>query len=128
MTGLPKAAIDRRQGYLADKIAAMGPFEVVHGGGDGISTVGWKVKDNVQPGFTLFQLAERLQIRGWQVPAYTLPPHCETTAIQRIVVRHGVSRSLAEGLISDMEQSMAYLEKHPIADDVAGTPGGFRHM
>src|SRR5208283_5407866 len=104
--------------YLADKIAALGPFEIIHGGGDGIPTVCWKLKDDVRPGFTLFHLAERLQFRGWQVPAYTLPPNCETTAIQRIVVRHGVSRSLAEGLISDIERSVAYLEKHPMSHAV----------
>lgn len=114
--------------YLADKIAATGPFQIIHGGHDGIPTVCWKLQDGVQPGFTLFDLAERLQFRGWQVPAYTLPPNCETTAIQRIVVRHGVSRSLAEGLVADIERSVAYLEKHPIGDEVAGTPGGFRHM
>ena len=114
--------------YLADKIAKMGPFEIIHGGGDGIPTVCWKLQDAVQPGFTLFHLAERLQFRGWQVPAYTLPPNCETTAIQRIVVRHGVSRSLVDGLIADMERSVAYLEKHPMGDVAAETQGGFRHM
>jgi len=114
--------------YLADKIAAMRLFEVIHAGSDGISTVCWKLKDDVHPGFTLFHLAERLQNRGWQVPAYTLAANCEMTAIQRIVVRHGVSRSLAEGLVADIERSVAYLAKHPVDDEGAETRAGFRHM
>ena len=68
--------------YLAEKIAAMGPFEVIHDGHGGIPTVCWKLKEQSRPGFTLFDLADRLQFRGWQVPAYTLPANCETTAVQ----------------------------------------------
>ena len=114
--------------YLAGRIAAMGPFEVLHGGCDGIPTVCWKLKDGAQPGFTLFQLAERLQFHGWQVPAYTLPPNCEETAVQRIVVRHGVSRSLADSLVADMQRGVDYLEKHPSGEEAAEPKAGFRHM
>jgi glutamate decarboxylase len=114
--------------YLAGKIAAMGPFEIVHDGSAGIPTVCWKLKNDLRPGYTLFHLAERLQFRGWQVPAYTLPPNCEKTVIQRVVVRHGVSRSLADALIADLECSVAYLEQHPVGGEVVASQAGFRHM
>ncbi len=113
--------------YLAEKIAAMGPFEVIHDGHAGIPTVCWKLKEQSRPGFTLFDLADRLQFRGWQVPAYTLPANCETTAVQRIVVRHGVSRGLADGLLADMQAGLAYLAKHPAGEVPENGRQGFRH-
>lgn len=113
--------------YLADRMAAFGPFEVVHNGRDGIPTVCWKLKEGVQSGFTLFDFADRLQCRGWQVPAYTLPANCESTVVQRIVVRHGVSRSLADGLLADMRRSLEFLQTHPSATDPAKRQSGFRH-
>jgi hypothetical protein len=58
----------------------------------GIPAVSWKLKDGTEPGFSLFDLADRLRVRGWQVPAYTLLANCEKQAIQRILVRSGVAR------------------------------------
>ena len=43
-------------------------------------------------GFTLYDLSDRLRARGWQVPAYSMPPNREDLVVQRILVRHGVSR------------------------------------
>ena len=101
--------------YLAAEIAAMGPFEIIYGGDRtrGIPAVSWKMKDGADPGFTLFDLADRLRVRGWQVPAYTLPANCQDQAIQRILVRNGVSRDLCALLIDDMTSAMSHLDAHP---------------
>ena len=97
-----------------DEIAALGPFEIVHDGDPqaGIPAVSWKLTDG-EHGFNLFDLADRLRARGWLVPAYTLPPHLEELAIQRILVRHGFSRDMADLLLADMRRSLQTLEKHP---------------
>ncbi len=39
--------------------------------------------------FNLYDFADRLRNRGWQVPAYALPPGAEGTVVQRILVPQG---------------------------------------
>lgn len=50
----------------------------------------------------MFDLANRLRTHGWLVPAYALPPDREQMVVQRILVRHGVSRDLA-GLLERLD-------------------------
>jgi glutamate decarboxylase len=103
--------------YLADRIEEMGPFEILFDGDmtRGIPALCWKIKDGFDTqGYTLYDLADRLRSRGWQVPAYSLPAHCQDLVIQRILIRNGVSRDLASLLIEDMERCLDYFKKHPI--------------
>ena len=65
--------------------------------------------------------------RGWQVPAYALPDHLGAQAIQRILVRQGVSRDLAELLLEDMGRALAHFRDHPSQGDQAPRPSGFHH-
>jgi glutamate decarboxylase len=115
--------------YLATEIAKLGPFEIIYGGeGNGIPALCWKLKDGVDHGFTLFDLADRLRTTGWQVPAYTLPKDREDLAIQRILVRHDFSRDLADLLLADYKRAMEHLNKHPLTNSL--TPeeaSGFHH-
>jgi glutamate decarboxylase len=116
--------------YLASEIAKIGPFEIVYDGAPdaGIPCVCWKLKTGEDAGFSLFDLADRLRARGWQVPAYTLPRNCQETAIQRILVRNGVSRDLGDLLLNDMRAAMSHLDKHPAQtplDDADAS--GFHH-
>jgi len=116
--------------YLADEIAKMGPFEIVFGGdlARGIPAVSWKLIDSTDPGFTLFDLADRLRVHGWQVPAYTLPANCQHQAIQRILVRNGVSRDLCTLLIAHMQEALTHIEAHPIqASLTSKEASGFHH-
>jgi glutamate decarboxylase len=117
--------------YLADEIGKMGPFEVLFDGNmnTGIPALSWKIKDGFDTkGYTLYDLADRLRSRGWQVPAYSLPANCEDIVIQRILVRHGVSRDLASLLIEDMGRCLEYFEAHPITRAMGGDEAsGFHH-
>ncbi|WP_270671326.1 pyridoxal-dependent decarboxylase, partial [Escherichia coli] len=60
--------------YLADEIAKLGPYEFICTGrpDEGIPAVCFKLKEGEDPGYTLYDLSERLRLRGWQVPAFTL--------------------------------------------------------
>jgi glutamate decarboxylase len=116
--------------YLADEISKLGPFEIVYDGdmARGIPAVSWKLKEGADPGFTLFDLADRLRVRGWQVPAYTLPANCQDQAIQRILVRNGVSRDLCALLIDDMTAALSHIEAHPIQESLTSEEAsGFHH-
>jgi glutamate decarboxylase len=101
--------------YLAQEIAALGPFEIIFNGDPaaGLPAVCWQLAPGQDPGYTLFELADRLAVRGWQVPAYALPAHCEDLVVQRIIVRLGVSRDLGGLLISNFKTAMDHLNKHP---------------
>ena len=78
--------------------------------------------------FNLFDLADRLRVRGWQVPAYTLPANCADQAIQRILVRHGVSRDLADLLLEDIRNAIDHLQRHPVSRSLSREEAsGFHH-
>ena len=114
--------------YVADQIAAMGPFDVIYDGRGGIPATAWKLREGVDHGFTLFDLADRLRAYGWQVPAYTLPENRTDLAIQRILVRHDVSRDLMTLLLDDMRRALEHLDKHPAATPLSSDEaGGFAH-
>jgi glutamate decarboxylase len=44
------------------------------------------------------------------VPAYPLPDNMSDTTVQRIVVRNGVSMDLADYLLENIRDAVAYLE------------------
>jgi glutamate decarboxylase len=114
--------------YLADEIGKMGPFMVIYDGRGGIPALCWTLKEGVNPGFTLFDLADRLRSRGWQVPAYSMPVNREDLVIQRILVRHGVSRDLGDLLIGDIRHCMDYFEKNPVTTPLTEKEaGGYKH-
>ena len=103
--------------YLAKEIAELGPFDMIFDGNpaDGIPALCWSIKPGVDPGYTLYELADRLALRGWQVPAYSMPANRQDLVVQRIIVRLGVSRDLASHLLVNFKSAIAYLTKHPSA-------------
>jgi glutamate decarboxylase len=116
--------------YLSQEIAKLGPFEIVHDGDPlkGIAAVSWKLTDDHEHGFNLFDVADRLRAHGWLVPAYTLPPHLEGLAIQRILVRHGFSRDMADLLLGDIHRSLKTLQEHPPSTSLSELEvGSFNH-
>ena len=116
--------------YIAREIEGLGPFEILYDGNmdSGIPAVCWKLKDDANPGFSLYDLADRLRSLGWQVPAYSLPANRQDLAIQRILVRHGVSRDLGSLLVRDMVRSIDFFTKHPITTPLSAEEGsGYHH-
>jgi glutamate decarboxylase len=70
-----------------------------------------------------------LRASGWQVPAYTLTGDASDIAVQRILVRQGVTRDLASLLLDDMRDAIAHLQKHPATVPVGPDEAtGFNHL
>ncbi|SMP71279.1 glutamate decarboxylase [Neorhodopirellula lusitana] len=116
--------------YLAREVEKMGPFEVMYDGdmANGIPALCWRIKDGEDPGFTLYDLADRLRARGWQVPAYSLPANREDMVVQRILVRHGVTRDLGTILVQDMKRAIEHFTKHPVHSSMTSEEAsGFSH-
>ena len=89
--------------WLADTIADMGPFQLLSDGST-IPVFAFRLADHAS-GYTVFDVSEVLRLRGWQVPAYTLPANLQDTAVLRIVVRNGFGRDLAELLARDLRSA-----------------------
>ena len=115
---------------LAEEIPTLGPFEIIADGDPltGIPAVTWKLLAGVDPGYTLYDLADRLRIRGWQVPAYPLTGSLSDTAVQRILVRQDISRDLVRLLLADFEASVAHFSAHPVTVSMTkDEASGFSH-
>ncbi|TWT59166.1 glutamate decarboxylase [Allorhodopirellula solitaria] len=117
--------------YLADEIGKIGPFEVLYNGDpqQGIPALSWTLKEGFDTkGYTLFDLSDRLRMRGWQVAAYTMPPKREDLVVQRILVRHGFSMDLGALFIEDLKRCLKHFAAHPVSTPMDETEaGGFHH-
>ena len=114
--------------YLSDEIEKLGPFDIIYNGRGGIPAMSWSLKEGIDPGFNLFDLSDRIRMRGWQIAAYAMPANRQDLVIMRILVRHGVSRDLVDLLVTDLKSCMAYFDRNPVANK--GTEeesGGFKH-
>jgi len=117
--------------FLAEEIVKLGPFELLCDGNPltGIPSVAWRIKEGEDPGYNLYDIADRLRVQGWQVPAYPLTGSVSDVSVQRILVRQGVSRDLSFLLLDDIKKSIEHFDKHPVS--VAMTKeesGGFSHL
>ena len=113
---------------LSERIAAMGPFELVSPGGTGIPAFAFKVRDGDGAGLSVFDVSELLRTRGWQVPAYRFPPALEELAVLRVVVRNGFGPDLADHLVADLGRVVDRLTRSPLpAAPGAPAPSGFHH-
>ncbi|MCU0308070.1 MAG: glutamate decarboxylase [Thermoleophilia bacterium] len=110
--------------FLADEIEKAGPFRILARGTD-LPIVAWTIEDGAN--FTLFELADRLRERGWQLPAYTLPRDLEDVAICRIVVRHGMTMDLARLFLEHMGDVLERFAREPERTPSAILDGGFSH-
>ena len=100
---------------LAEKIAGLGPFRIVYDGHGGIPGLCWELKDPQSSSFTLYDFADRLRERGWLVPAYSMPPNRGDLVIQRILIRHGFTRQMADKLLIEMKAVLNKLAHRPSA-------------
>jgi glutamate decarboxylase len=97
--------------HLAGQIAALGPFELMSQGTD-LPVFAWKLKDN-PPNWSLYDLADRLRDRGWQVPAYRMPANRQDLVVQRVVVRNGFTFDLADMLVNDIRRHLDWFASQP---------------
>ncbi|EFO4049400.1 glutamate decarboxylase, partial [Escherichia coli] len=114
--------------YLADEIAKLGTYEFICTGrpDEGIPAVCFKLKDGEDPGYTLYDLSERLRLRGWQVPAFTLGGEATDIVVMRIMCRRGFEMDFAELLLEDYKASLKYLSDHPKLQGIA-QQNSFKH-
>jgi glutamate decarboxylase len=71
-----------------------------------------KLKDGID--LNIFELSGRLRMRGWIIPAYTLPPNAQNITVLRMVIKENFSRDMVEMLAEDIKNAILWLEKFKI--------------
>ena len=97
--------------YLSAEIDKLDQFELLSDGSD-LPVFAFKLHDDIDK-YSVYDISERLRMRGWQVPAYTFPENLTDMAVMRIVVRNGFSMDLANLLLNDFRLHLRVLEHHP---------------
>lgn len=110
--------------YIAKEIEKIGLFDILYDGRGGVPGAAWVLKKGVNPGFNLYDLSDRMRMRGWQIASYSLPSNCEDMVIQRVLIRYGFSHDLATLMLDDLKRCIEFFKKHPVtsmsdADDSA---------
>jgi len=95
---------------LARQLSEMGPFELLSEGQD-LPVFAWTLKE--ARNWSLYDLADRLRDRGWQVPAYRMPANRQDLVVQRVVVRHGFTHDLADMLLRDIRRHLDWFAAQP---------------
>ena len=95
--------------FLSSNIEAMGPFELLSDGSD-LPVFAWRIKSGHKVPWDLHDLSHVMRERGWQVPAYPLPPRLEDTTIMRVVVRNSFSMDLARLFLDDLKRAVSHLQ------------------
>ena len=112
--------------YLSGEIARMPAFELWNDGSD-IPVFAWQLKKGHTDKWNLYHLSERLRLKGWLIPAYPMPDNLTDLTVQRIVVRNGLSRNLAESLVVDIQEAVEYLDALEGAMPTEGQVHSFTH-
>lgn len=112
--------------HLSSQIGGISAFELWNDGSD-IPVFAWRLRPGHTENWNLHHLGERLRMRGWLVPAYPMPDELTDLTVQRIVVRNGFSRELADDFLVALRAEVAYLDSLAGPMPPVRHPGGFNH-
>ena len=112
--------------YLSSRIAAMDDFTLWNDGSD-IPVFAWMLRDRPDRKWNLYDLQDRLRMKGWLVPAYPMPADLTGVTVQRIVVRNGFSHDLAESFLKDLKACVAHLDNLQAPMPSEAHVSGFHH-
>ena len=114
--------------WLADEVKKISIFHLIYDGRGGVPGCTWTLEPGSNPGFTLYDLADRLRVKGWQVPAYPMPANQADLVVQRVLARLGVSRDLAGLLLDDLHKAIEHCKKNPAVQSLTRqSAGGYHH-
>ncbi|MBS0956838.1 glutamate decarboxylase [Lactiplantibacillus plantarum] len=114
--------------YLANEISKFKEFEIINDA-SGLPIVCYTLTKDFNKQWTLYDLADRLLMKGWQVPAYPLPEKLNNTVIQRLVIRADLGMNMAQDFVQDFKEAISELDKAHILfhDDSQTKKYGFTH-
>ncbi len=96
--------------YLAAEVEKTGLFKMYNDGVN-LPIVCYALKVETEVEWTLYDLADRLLMKGWQVPAYPLPADLEDVLVQRYVVRADFGMNTAVDFMEDFNEALKELNQ-----------------
>jgi len=94
--------------HLSHEIAEMAPYNLVTDGSD-LPVFSFALKPEIE-NYTVFDVSDRLRMRGWLVPAYTFPENRQDLSVLRIVVRAGMNHEMADLLLDHLAEQTDFLQ------------------
>jgi glutamate decarboxylase len=113
--------------YISGELEGTGLFDIINAG-ESIPVVCFKLKENIAA-WTLYDLSDLLEMRGWQIPVYPLPKEMCDIVVSRIVCRSDLSMNLAERLMEDIQFAIEKLlsANVPSGNNHRRDTKGFKH-
>jgi glutamate decarboxylase len=105
--------------WLAAELGRLEGLEIVAAGRD-LPVVCLRLAADVP--YSVFDLSDRLRLRGWVIPAYRMAADAESVAVLRLVVREGLSRDMGQCLLDDMVAAITHLRTLPPDAPAAADP------
>jgi glutamate decarboxylase len=112
--------------FLAHGIGELDAFDLWNDGSD-IPVFAWRLAAGHTENWNLYHLSDRLRMKGWLVPAYPMPDDLGDITVQRVVVRNGFSRDLANDLLNDIRVETAWLDSLTSPMPAQAQATGFHH-
>jgi glutamate decarboxylase len=94
--------------WLSGAVAELGPFTLLSRGSD-IPAFAFRLTE--AGAYSVYDVSDEMRGRGWIVPAYTMPPAIEDTAVLRVVVRNGFSQDLGALFLADLKAAVDRLSR-----------------
>lgn len=94
--------------YIYQEMDRMDIFKFYNCGRE-IPIIVYKLKDNSNIKWNLYDLKESLFMYGWQIPTYKLPQNLNNVVVQRIVCRAEFDYIMAKRLLSNIKESIKKL-------------------
>ena len=100
--------------HLATEIAKLGPYEFICTGDEktGIPAVCFRIKQGAEPGYTLYDMSDRLRMSGWQVPAFAMSGNASDVSVMRIMCRRGFDLDMAALFLRDFRAALSFFSRH----------------
>ena len=94
--------------HVSAGIAELGPYRLISDGSE-LPVFAFTLKPEVK-NYSVFDVSDRLRMRGWLVPAYTFPENLTDLSVLRIVIRAGMNHEMAELLLEHFREQTEFLE------------------
>ena len=76
----------------------------------GIPLVAFRLKPRYRARYDEYDVAERMRIAGWVVPAYSMPKGAQDVKMMRVTIREDFSITMADQVIETLRQAVAWLD------------------
>jgi glutamate decarboxylase len=113
--------------HLSSEIGKMGPYQLISEGRD-LPVFAFALNPDVK-NYTVFDVSDKLRQYGWLVPAYTFPENRQDLSVLRIVIRAGMTMTMADHLLDHMHDVTAFLQSldGPLPDPGTEERTAFAH-